>query len=290
MGIIGVDLSTYNVVDWNKVSRPEIDFAILKIIRKDLTPDKKFESHWNGCQKTGILVQGVYNYSYATTTSKAIRDAKKVLEVLNGRKVMVWLDVEDKCQQGIGTKLISIINAYAEVIKGAGLEFGVYTGLSFYNTYIKPYGGVKYPLWIARYGRNNGKMDAKYQPQVPGMIGWQYTSKGRVLGISGYVDMNVWYKEISGISVAPSDAFNPYPEPTRVLYKKTVRMRGDDVKWLQWELIRHGCLPEYNSKGNSNVDGILGNDTSNAIYKFQRNSGISVDGKAGVVTRQFLKK
>lgn len=286
----GVDLSAYNTVDWNKVSRAEIDFAILKIIRKDLNPDKKFESHWNGCEKASVPIQGVYNYSYATTTAKAVRDARKVLEVLNGRKAMVWLDVEDDCQKNLGETLIYVINAYADVIRSAGLEFGVYTGLSFYNTYIKPFGGVNYPLWIARYGKNNGKMDVKYQPQVPGMIGWQYTSKGRVSGISGDVDMNVWYKDIAGISTAPSDAFNPYPEPARLLYKKAVMMRGNDVKWLQWELIRHGCLPEYGNNGKSNIDGILGKDTGDAIYKFQKKVGIKTDGKVGVVTRAYLKK
>ena len=34
-------------------------------------------------------------------------------------------------------------------------------------------------------------------------------------------------------------------------------MRGDDVRWLQTELIYHGCLDEKDKKGNSNVDGIL---------------------------------
>ena len=51
------------------------------------------------------------------------------------------------------------------------------------------------PLWIARYGKNTGAMDVKYRPQLPGMIGWQYTSKGRVNGIAGDVDMDVWYEE-----------------------------------------------------------------------------------------------
>lgn len=290
MTLTGVDVSSYQgKINWGKVISSGIQFSILKIIRKDLNPDNQFENNWNGCKSAGILVQGVYNYSYATTTSKAVRDAKKVLDVLNGRNVMVWLDVEDDCQKNLGQTLIHIINAYANIIKGAGLEFGVYTGLSFYNTYIKPYGNVKYPLWIARYGVNNGKMDVKYQPQISGMIGWQYSSKGKINGITGAVDMNVWYKDIAGNSAAPSDAFNPYTEPTRLLYKKVIMMRGNDVKWLQWELIRHGCLPEYNIKGKSNIDGILGKDTSNAIYSFQRKAGITVDGKVGVVTRSCLK-
>ena len=132
--IKGVDVSSYQgVIDWSKVAAV-IEFAILKVIRKDLQPDKQFENNYKGCMDAGVIVQGVYNYSYATTVIKAVSDAQRVLEVLAGRKVMVWLDVEDKCQEGLGSKLIDIIHAYAGIIKGAGLEFGVYTGEYFYNT------------------------------------------------------------------------------------------------------------------------------------------------------------
>lgn len=193
----GIDVSSYQgAIDWNKAAADGVEFAILKVIRKNLQPDNQFESNYKGCLAAGVIVQGVYNYSYATTVTKAVADAQRVLEVLNGRKTMVWLDVEDKCQEGLGSKLIDIVHAYAGIIKGAGLEFGVYTGQYFYNTYIKPYGSIDYPLWIARYGANNGQINEKYEPSINGMIGWQYTSKGSVAGISGNVDMNVWYEDI----------------------------------------------------------------------------------------------
>lgn len=193
----GIDVSSYQgTIDWTKVAASGVEFAILKIIRKDLHPDKQFENNWNGCTNAGLPVQGVYNYSYATTAEKAKTDAQKVVETLAGRKTMVWLDVEDGCLEGLGRKLIDIINAYAEVIYGAGLEFGVYNGQYFYNTYIKPYGGVGYPLWIARYGLNDGTDNEKYKPNVDGYVGWQYTSKGSVSGISGNVDMDIWHEDI----------------------------------------------------------------------------------------------
>lgn len=196
----GIDVSSYQgVIDWSKVAKAGIEFAILKVIRKDLQPDKQFENNYKDCLAAGLTVQGVYNYSYATTVTKAVSDAQRVLEVLAGRKVMVWLDVEDKCQEGLASKLIDIIHAYAGIIKGAGLEFGVYTGQYFYNTYIKPYGSIDYPLWIARYGANDGRINEKYEPQINGMLGWQYTSKGVVDGISGNVDMNVWYEDIVSV-------------------------------------------------------------------------------------------
>lgn len=203
----GIDVSSYQgSVEWEKVAESGVEFAILKIIRKDLQPDTQFENNWNGCTSAGLPVQGVYNYSYSTTVEKAKTDAQKVIETLAGRKAMVWLDVEDGCLEGLGSKLIDIINAYAEVIKSANLEFGVYTGQYFYNTYIKPYGGVVYPLWIARYGLNDGTDNEKYKPNVDGYVGWQYTSKGSVPGISGNVDMDIWYEDIVGTDTEEKEA------------------------------------------------------------------------------------
>lgn len=197
MSLKGIDVSAYQgIIDWSAVKNDGMEFAILKIIRKDLNRDKQFEANWKGANDNHVIVQGVYNYTYATTVSKARTDAKKVLEILNGRKAMVWLDVEDECLKNLKGTLVNIINAYGEVIQNAGLRFGVYTGQFYYNNYIKPYGEIHYPFWLARYGKNTGEMDLNYKPTLSGMIGWQYTSKGRVNGIQGDVDMDVWYEDI----------------------------------------------------------------------------------------------
>lgn len=204
-----IDVSSYQgSINWDKVRASGIQGAILKIIRKDLAPDKQFENNWKGCEKAGVPIVGVYNYTYANTVVKARAAARAVIKVLDGREAMVYLDVEDICMEGLGSELINIINAYAEVITGAGLKVGVYTGQYFYNTYIKPYGGVNYPLWIARYGLNNGVPDQKYYPNINGMIGWQYTSNGIVAGISGRVDISLWYEEIASGNVEDKPTAN----------------------------------------------------------------------------------
>lgn len=198
MSKIGIDVSCYQgTIDWTKVKNTGIEFAIIKIIRKDLNPDEQFENNWKGCKDSGIAIQGVYNYSYATSEEKARKDAEEVIKILNGRKTMVWFDSEDNCQKNLGPKLISIINAYASVILNAGLQFGIYSGEWFYKTYIQSQGVFNYPVWIANYGKNTGKLDRSCEPQINGMLGWQYTSRGTVNGISGYVDMNIWYDDLS---------------------------------------------------------------------------------------------
>ena len=160
-----VDVSGYQgIIDWGKVKASGADGAILKIIRKDLNPDKQFENNWRGCSAAGVPIIGVYNYSYATTVEKAISDAKKVVSILTGRRTKVWLDIEDKSQKGLGVTLINIINVYKEVIESAGLEFGVYTGISFYNSYIKRYSSyINCNFWMARYPSSK-KMNMSSMP------------------------------------------------------------------------------------------------------------------------------
>lgn len=215
-----IDVSSYQeVIDWKKVKASGVDGAILKIIRKDLNPDRQFEINWRGCAAAGVPVVGVYNYSYATTVAKAKCDAQKVVAILAGRKAKVWLDVEDKCQKNLGMTLINIIIAYQEVIESAGLEFGVYTGLSFYNSYLKRYANLLHcNFWIARYPSSR-KMNVSSMPAAnkkPAishiMEGWQFTSKANIPGIYAKkekeivpadVDLSLWYGIAGGTQAMP---------------------------------------------------------------------------------------
>lgn len=79
---------------------------------------------------------------------------------------------------------------------------------------------------------------------------------------------------------APSK--NPYPEPSYYISRGST---GNGVKWVQWELKRHGY-----DIGSSGVDGICGKMTDAAIRKFQKDRKIEVDGIVGKITRSELKK
>lgn len=127
------------------------------------------------------------------------------------------------------------------------------------------------------------------QPAVKHTLeGWQYSSKGQIPGITGNVDMNLWYGEI--MSPPEVDRKNPYTLPEKVLrLKKIPRMRGNDVRWVQYHLVRLGFLTEKDSKGKSNIDGDFGPDTDEAVRKAQAHYGIAVDGNVGAVTVYVLR-
>ena len=201
----GIDMAAWQRnVNYTALRQEGVKFVVLKIIRKDGNADEMFETHYKGCKDAGIPVRAVYNYSYATTVEKAKLDAHRVLAVLNGRKVTVCLDVEDACQKGLKERLPQIINGYQSVIQRAGLKFCVYTGLSFYNTYIKPYLNMlnNTQFWIAKYPSKadmtlDKAPDPSKKPDVKGIIAWQYTSSGVIpSAYNGKLDFDILYSPI----------------------------------------------------------------------------------------------
>lgn len=199
----GIDVAKWNgTIDWAKVKKAGIEFVVLKVIDKSNKTEESFIRNYAGATAQGLPVD-VYNYLYTTTESSAITAAKAVVNTLAGRKVgKVWADVEDACLKNKSIQLIRIINTYKAVIEAAGYEFGVYTGLSFYNSYIKPYREyIDCEFWIARYPSTKemsitSMPAASKKPSIFHVLwGWQYSSHGKVPGINSYVDLDICYVE-----------------------------------------------------------------------------------------------
>lgn len=197
MEIKGIDVSSYQgKPDWAKVAKAGYKFAILRIHQK-AGIDSSFEYNYKGCKSNGILVGG-YKYSYALTPAQAIDEAEAVIEVLNGRGLdfPVFYDLEWSRQESLGKQAIeNIAVAFLTRIKKAGYKVGIYCSCSWYINYISD-NLKKYDCWIANYPKpqlDNGTLQKRLRPNVG--AGWQYSSKGKVSGINGSVDMNVFYKD-----------------------------------------------------------------------------------------------
>lgn len=195
MEIKGIDVSSYQGnPDWSKVSNSGIKFAILRIHQKSGT-DVSFEHNYKGCKSNGILIGG-YKYSYALTSAQAIEEAENVISVLGGRGLdfPVFYDLEWAQQRSLGKQAIeNIAVAFLNRIKKAGYKVGIYCNLDWYNNVLSD-ALKQYDCWIARYPANdNGSVQERLRPNVG--VGWQYSSKGKVSGISGNIDMDVFYTD-----------------------------------------------------------------------------------------------
>ena len=236
----GVDLSKYNVIkNYLNLKAAGVQFAVLKIIEKNRNVEPSFMKHFHGCSNAGVNVFAVYNYVYSTTPSEARKDAQAVIRALNGRQLPVAMDVEDKCLQGLGETLADIIIAYKEEIEKAGLQFILYTGKSFMESYIAPYkskiGNV--PIWIARYPVPEitdfkQDPDPAKKPQFDGIFMWQYSSKVVIPeACSGCLDCNIMY------SVPAANKPIDYGYCTA---EKTLRIRRSPVDGETLGYIGHG--------------------------------------------------
>lgn len=100
--------------------------------------------------------------------------------------------------------------------------------------------------------------------------------EGKTVYASGRVPYNAlaWYKPVACTVPSPSE----FPVPKRNLY---IGCRGEDVKWLQDQLIRHG----FNLSG---ADGIFGPNTWRETVAYQRTWTRWPDGICGPNTRKHL--
>ena len=196
MEIRGIDVSAWQgTIDWETVANYGMDFAILRITEAGNVIDSCFEKNYSGCQKHNIPT-GAYKYSYAMTVAEIQSEARKVVKVLNGRKLQypVWLDLEWNNQRSLGAEQIhKLAEAFEKIITAAGYKFGIYCNVDWYLNVICSH-LKKYDFWIARYpASDNGTLQERLRPDFG--VGWQYSSKAKIPGISGTVDRNVFYKD-----------------------------------------------------------------------------------------------
>lgn len=87
----------------------------------------------------------------------------------------------------------------------------------------------------------------------------------------------IWTQPVNEAPAPPEDGC-PYPVPTRNLY---YGCRGNDVRWLQWQLNRLGFRA-------GTIDGIFGSNTWKATYNYQKTWSRVPDGICGPKTRGHL--
>lgn len=79
---------------------------------------------------------------------------------------------------------------------------------------------------------------------------------------------------------------NPFKKPTDILRKGAT---GEQVKWLQFELIKRKYLPLISASGKCNIDGVYGSNTEKAVRAFQDVMNLEVDGKFGKLSMAAMK-
>ena len=192
----GIDVSKFQGnIDWNAVKADGITFAIIRCGYRGygsgaLVEDSTFRRNIQGATAAGIKV-GVYFYSQAIDEAEAVQEASMVVSLVQGYSLPygVYFDTEKVAGDTGRADGISAAQrtanavAFCEAIQAAGYKAGVYSYASWFYNNLNFANISKYRTWIAQY---RDTLDFAYSYNI-----WQYTSQGRVNGISGNVDMNL---------------------------------------------------------------------------------------------------
>ena len=194
-----IDVSKHNGdIDWNAVKAAGVDYAIIRVGYRGygtarLVQDACFDQNMRGAINAGIRV-GTYIVTQAVNTEEAVEEASFIVEKCRGYNVTLPLaiDVEWTTNRDGRADYISVstrtdvINAFARTVMNSGYTAMAYANKDWFEN--KIYSGNLFSsckIWLAQY-RNT---EYTYGGRVNM---WQYTSKGRVDGINGDVDISAW--------------------------------------------------------------------------------------------------
>lgn len=186
----GIDVSKHQgTIDWEKVKNDGIEFAIIRIGYGDdmvSQDDKTAVYNMQECERLGIPY-GVYIYSYALTQSQVDSEVAHVLRMIEGfnPEFGVFFDMEDDTLSK--DQLNNFAFRFMTKISSKGYKAGLYANKYWLTAYLTNSNLQKFMTWIANYGLGDTQSPEYNKPyQI-----WQYTSEGRVDGITGNVDLDV---------------------------------------------------------------------------------------------------
>ena len=183
-------------IDWDAVKRSgKIDGVMLRVLgSKGGKPyvDPAFERNYAACTARGIPV-GSYYYTCAVTPRQTAKELAALRAALEGKTFQypLAIDVESAGLRVLAPEALAARVAEAAAqLEAWGLYAMVYTYTNFANMALDMDALTAYDLWIADYRGHR-------PTRKHGM--WQYTSKGRVAGIDGPVDLSHAYKDYPNI-------------------------------------------------------------------------------------------
>ena len=236
----GIDVSHWQgTIDWNKVKKAGIEFAIIKAGGSDagFYTDSKWEANYKGAKAAGIPIGAYYFVGKDCVTAAAGKaDAERFLQILKGKQLEYPVYMDNEAQPASAKAGITEATiAFCETMEDAGYFVGIYgSAVSGFKERMDDTKLTPYAHWVAQYA---SKCSYKGDYGI-----WQYSSKGSVDGINGNVDLDIAYKDyptiiknggFNGFTKAVSDDSKP-ATPAPVTPAKTVDELAQEVLDGKW--------------------------------------------------------
>ncbi len=223
----GIDISEFQgEIDFEEVRRSGIEAVYIRVGSGEYT-DEYFAENYERAKAAGLKI-GFYHYVTARSVEEGRRQARFFASLAAGREPDMRLAMDFEY---FGSLSVSQINAISEAYLDeltalTKREVVIYSDLSNARNIFSRALAEKYPLWAAQYGADEPSANGKWREWV----GFQYTDEGRVGGIYGNVDRNIFTE---GIFLSDSGRIDGEKRTavrarTRTL---TVYVRAGDTLW-----------------------------------------------------------
>jgi len=233
---MGIDVSGHQPsISWKAVRSAGISFGWVKATEGQTFVDGSYPRHRKEARRAGIPL-GAYHFARPDTdvsTRDPVAEADHFLAVAEPREgdLLPVLDLETP---GLSPAQMSRwAKAWLRRVERAiGQPPILYTYPSYWTDRMgnsTAFG--RYPLWLASYGRNDGRVHP-----VRKVGGWtsiavhQYTSEGRIEGYSGPLDLNRlmrgWSLDKLTLGATPPLPVTRYGQPWKILARSEVLHEG----------------------------------------------------------------
>lgn len=200
----GVDVSAFqHDIDWAKVKAADIDFAIIRLgyrgygAKGTLVVDEYVQQNLAGATSVGLPI-GAYFFSQATSLDEVREEIDFMLEILGDYQLQypIILDWEIPYVEGGAPRtqnvdrrtLTEMQKYFCYEMASKGFDPMVYFNWTQASKLLYLNELEEFPFWLALY---QDRMTFPYRVEM-----WQYTSQGRVPGIEGDVDLNLYIPDL----------------------------------------------------------------------------------------------
>lgn len=223
----GIDISEFQgEIDFEEVRRSGIEAVYIRVGAGEYT-DEYFAENYERAKAAGLKI-GFYHYVTARSVEEGRRQARFFASLAAGREPDMRLTMDFEY---FGSLSVSQINAISEAYLDeltalTRREAVIYSDLSNARNIFSRALAEKYPLWAAQYGADEPSANGKWREWV----GFQYTDEGRVGGIYGNVDRNIFTE---GIFLSDSGRIDGEKRTTVRARTRTltVYVRAGDTLW-----------------------------------------------------------
>lgn len=190
----GIDVSGWQgEIDFLQVKNSGIDFVYIKSSEGQNTVDSYFRRNYEGARSNGLNI-GFYHYVRARTTEEAILEAEHFANTIAGTVPTCKLAMDFENFGNLSTSEVNEISkVFLERVQElTNKEIIIYSNTSSARSIFSQELANEYPLWVAQYYVSNPSDNGKWSVWE----GFQYTDRGTVPGINGYVDRDKFTSEI----------------------------------------------------------------------------------------------